>query len=149
MHMSGRRAARGLAAAGIALAAVGAGAGCGSGKDYANNDRPPSPINLTAAISSRSVSVSPKHFGAGPIVLIVTNQSSASQRLTLATDETGGKEPGVSQSTGPINPQDTASLTVTLRPGSYVIKVADGGIRPAHLRVGSERDTAQNELLQP
>jgi len=143
--MSGRRAARGLAAAAIAVTVV----GCGSGKDYANNDRPPSPINLTAAISGRSVSVSPRHFGAGPIVLIVTNQSSASQRLTLATDEPGGTQPGIQQSTGPINPQDTASLTVTLRPGDYVVKVADGGIRPAHLKVSRQRASAQNELLQP
>src|SRR4051812_36999212 len=105
MHMSGGRAARGLAAATIAFALAGV-AGCGSGKDYANNDRPPSPVNLTAAISARSVSVSPKHFGAGPIVLIVTNQSSASQRVTLTTDEIGGAEPGIKQSTGPINPQD-------------------------------------------
>jgi hypothetical protein len=148
MHMSGRR-ARGLAAAASALAVVGAAAGCGGGKNSANDNRPPSPINLTAAISSRSVSVSPRHFGAGPIVLIVTNQSSASQRVTLATDEPGGTAPGIQQSTGPINPQDTASLTVTLRPGSYVVKVADGGIRPAHLRVGRERASAQNELLLP
>lgn len=135
-----------VAAAALALG-IGA-AGCGASKDYANRDRPPAPINLTAIISPNQVSVSPIRFGAGPIVLIVTNQTGASQRLTLTTGDSIGKHP-ITQTTGPINPRDTASLTVDVSPGDYLVKVADRTIRPTNLHVGQERNTAQSELLQP
>lgn len=124
-------------------------AGCGDDDDYANENRPPTPINLSAAISSDRVSVSPTKFGAGPVILIVTNQTRAAQEVTLETDETGGTEAGLRQSTSSINPQDTASLKVTVRPGHYVVRVEDDGIRPARLVVGPKRPSAQNELLQP
>jgi hypothetical protein len=129
--------------------AVGIGvAGCGASKDYHNQDRPPAPINLTAVISPSQVSVSPVRFGAGPIVLIVTNQTGASQRLTLTTGDSIGKHP-ITQSTGPINPRDTASLAVDVPPGDYQVKVGDRTIRPINLHVGQQRATAQGELLQP
>ena len=57
--------------------------GCGSSGSYKNAPRPPSPIVITAAIVPHQVSVSPRRFGAGPITLIVTNETSASQQLTL------------------------------------------------------------------
>jgi hypothetical protein len=144
--LTGGRARPRVAAAALALG-VGA-AGCGASKDYANRDRPPSPINLTAIISPNQVSVSPLRFGAGPIVLVVTNQTGASQRLTLTTGDPIGKHP-ITQSTGPINPRDTASLSVDVVPGDYQVKVADRTIRPTNLHVGRERSTAQSELLQP
>jgi hypothetical protein len=123
-------------------------AGCGAAKDYHNRDRPPAPINLTAVISPNQVSVSPVRFGAGPIVLVVTNQTGASQRLTLTTGDSIGKHP-ITQSTGPINPRDTASLAVDVPPGDYQVKVGDHTIRPTNLHVGQERKSAQAELLQP
>src|SRR3954447_19348929 len=87
------------------------GAGCGSENDYANKPRPPSPITITAAISSKKVEVSPKRFGAGPITLVVTNQSGKSADLVLETDTSGTpSQAGIRQQTGPINPQGTASL---------------------------------------
>jgi hypothetical protein len=140
------RLASAVAGLGLGVLAL---AGCGSGSSYKNANRPPQPINLTAEISNQGVAVSPKRFGAGPVILIVTNQTRASQEVTFETDETGGTQPGVSQSTSPINPEDTASLKVTVRPGRYVVRVKDGKIRPAHLAVGHERTSAQNELLQP
>lgn len=124
-------------------------AGCGSEDDYANEPRPPAPINVTAAVSDRAVSVSPAKFGAGPIVLIVTNQTDATQQVTLQTDEVGGTEPGLTQSTGPINPQDTATLKVDVRQGEYKVHTDDDTIRSAKLVVGAKRESAQNELLQP
>lgn len=124
-------------------------AGCGGGKRYANNPRPPAPIVITAAIVGHKVSVSPTNFGAGPIELIVTNQTGTSQQLTLETNELGGSNPGLRQQTGPINPQDTASLKATVRKGTYSVHVENAGIRPATLQVGAARASAQNELLQP
>src|SRR4051794_40169530 len=85
-------------------------AGCGSDTSYKNSPRPPSPIVVTASVSDSGIAVSPKRFGAGPITLVVTNQTNASQEIRLETDEIGGTKAGIQQETGPINPADTASL---------------------------------------
>jgi hypothetical protein len=131
----------------VALVAV----GCGGGNsDYKNQPRPPAPIVITASISDKSVSVSPQRFGAGPINVIVTNQTSASQTVTLESD-TGATSstPGIKQSTAPISPQDTATLKLDVKPGRYSMHVDGGAIRAAELKVGRKRSSAQNDLLQP
>ena len=123
--------------------------GCGGSDDYANEPRPPSPIVVSASISPQRISVSPQKFGAGPITLIVTNQTDGAQEITLETDEIGGSAPGIEQSSGPINPGDTASLKADLTKGTYRVGVEGSGIGAASLRVGTVRPSAQNELLQP
>ena len=124
------------------------GAGCGNEDDYANERRPPTPILVGAAITDGRVSVSPRQFGAGPITLTVTNQTERAQEVTLETDEIGGENGGIRQSSGPINPGDTASLKANLKPGTYKVDVEGTG-SSASLRVGSSRPSAQDELLQP
>lgn len=117
--------------------------GCGKREEsYANDPRPPSPINVAAYISPDRVSVSPTTFGAGPIVVIVTNQSGVSQEITLTGDE-------VTQSTGPINPGDTGQMKVFAREGTYTLEVSAGGVRSATVNVGPKRPSAQNQVLQP
>lgn len=141
-----RRKAAGLP---LSLFAIGAlVAGCGAGSDYKNDPRPPAPINVTASISDSSVSTSPAEFGAGPIVVTVTNQSGASQDLTLETDALNSSA-GIKQSTGPINPRSTGRIKVTVKEGTYKVSTGDSAIRPASLKVGAERASAQNEVLQP
>jgi len=130
---------------GVATLAV----GCGEEDDYENQPRPPAPIVVSAAINDKRVSVSPKTFGAGPITLIVTNQTQSAQELTLETEEIGGSAPGIEQQTGPISPGDTASLKANLREGTYRVAVNGRGIAEASLDVGEARPSAQNELLQP
>jgi hypothetical protein len=122
--------------------------GCGSDEDYENRLRPPAPIVVTAAVSKESVSISPREFGAGPINLIVTNQTDDTQQVTLETSETS-RGPGINQRTGPINPSDTATLQVDIKTGTYELGVAGAGIKPARLVVGAMRRSAQNDLLQP
>ena len=125
-------------------------AGCGGDdEDYANDPRPPAPITISARIGDDRVSVSPREFGAGPITLIVSNQTEKAQELTLETDEIGGDAPGIEQSSGPINPGDTASLKADLRTGTYRVGVDGDGIKGVTLSVGDERPSAQSELLQP
>jgi hypothetical protein len=141
-----RRGWRWLALAAALPAAV---AGCGGGDDYENRPRPPAPINVTAAITDNRVRVSPQSFGAGPITLIVSNQSSAAQELSFETEELGGSEPGLRQRSGPIEPRGTATLQVDVREGSYMVRVEEEGIQPASVRVGSKRRSAQQDLLQP
>jgi hypothetical protein len=133
-----------------ALCAAAFSAGCGGDDDeYENRPRPPSPIVVSASINDGGVSVSPRNFGAGPITLIVTNQTDSAKELRLETDELGGDAPGIQQDTGPINPGDTASLKADLREGSYRVSVDDGGGDGIALNVGEPRPSAQNELLQP
>jgi hypothetical protein len=135
-----------------AAAALGVGAllaGCGEEEDYENAPRPPAPIVVSASIDPKRVSVAPDEFGAGPITLIVTNQTEAAQELTLETDEIGGKGPGLQQETGPISPGATASLKADLEQGTYRVAVDGAGIDEAQLAVGEPRPSAQNELLQP
>jgi hypothetical protein len=131
-----------------AIALVGAlgVAGCGEREDHANRDRPPVSINVTAAIADGRIHVSPRRFGAGPIRLIVSNQTAAEQALTL---ETGGNASGVTQTTQPIRPSGTATLEVDVSEGDYELTSSDGGVKAAAVQVGAPRESAQNELLLP
>lgn len=131
-----------IATASFALLA----AGCGQDEIYSNDPRPPSAIVLTASINAEEVSVSPLRFGAGPVSLVIANQTSAAQEITF---ETSGSAAGFSQKTGPINPGDTATLKADVPPGKVVVKVQGNGIDPARLTVGRRRPSGQNELLQP
>ena len=121
-------------------------AGCGASNDYKNEPRPPAPIVVTASINKNQVAVSPKRFGAGPITLIVTNQTGASQELTV---EVNTGQAGFKGRTGPINPRDTGQLKADLARGTYSVHVDGNSIRPAQLTVGRQRASAQNDLLQP
>ena len=134
--------------AGVVSAVVGVVtlAGCGPEKNYANHPRPPAPITVSAYISPTRVSASPASFGAGPINVLVTNNSTTSQEVTF---ETGGSGSSVTQSTGPINPGDTGEIKLFVRQGQYRLRASSGAISPATLMVAGERPSAQNEVLQP
>lgn len=131
-----------LMSAGAAVLAV----GCGEDESYSNEPRPPSPVVMTAAITKDEVSVSPTRLGAGPVSLVVTNQTSAAQQITF---ETAGSAAGFRQQTGPINPGDTATLKAEVPRGKVTVRVQSDGISPADITVGRERASAQDELLLP
>ena len=134
-------------------------AGCGSGSTFANLPRPPTPIDLTVYISNQRVLVSPDSVGAGPVVLIVTNQSAKTQSLTV---QRGGGS--ALASTGPITPQATAQVTVDFNTPNqdYTVTTnpASGGgtdasralpitIKGASLHIGRSRRSGNDTLLQP
>ncbi len=135
-----------LSAAAIAAAVTLALAACGSSGDDERRPRPPPPIVVTASISDARISVSPATFGAGPVTLVVTNQSAVAQRVTFASTRA---QADVMQQTGPINPRDTATLRADIPPGDAVVKVDTGAIRPARILVGARRASGQDDLLQP
>ena len=145
MKSTVRHLPRFIALAAASVVALGA-AGCGEEESYSNEPRPPAPILITAAITQDEVSVSPDKFGAGPVSLVVTNQTNAPQEITF---ETAGGEAGFTQQTGPINPGDTATLKAEVPRGAVSVKVQGNGISPAELEVGERRPSAQDELLQP
>lgn len=120
--------------------------GCGDAETRASAERPPAPINIGAAITNDAVIISPRRFGAGPVNLIIANQTQAAQQITFASAGRGG---GFIQRTGPINPSGTATLRANVPTGVAVVKVAGNGIKAATVRVGRPRPSAQNDLLQP
>jgi hypothetical protein len=131
-----------------ALLAAGLGA-CGAKEDYKNTPRPPSPINVTAAIDDHQVRVSPLTFGAGPVVILISNQSGAAQKVTFETDELGASTGGIRRSTGTIEPLSTGQLKVDAPEGSYTLSASAGDVAPATLEVSKRRRSAQNDLLLP
>jgi hypothetical protein len=142
-----RRGRRWLAMAALVLA--GGVSACGDSGTFANEPRPAAPITVTAAIDGSRVRVSPEKFGAGPVTIIVSNQSGSPQEITFETDEVAGTQGGIRKSAGPVADQDTATLQVDPREGTYRLSVKDGAIQPAQLTVGAPRKSSQDELLQP
>ena len=128
---------------------------CGSaGGTSASLPRPPDPVNLTVYVNDSRVSVSPRTVGAGPITFIVTNQASHSEALAISR---GGS---TLASTAPINPQGTTQVSVDFKPGEYTISTGQLGdsdaqlskessIRAVSLRIGRERASSSNSVLQP
>lgn len=133
------RAAR-VAVLGVSVGAIAVVAGCGS-DDFENNPRPPAPIELTAAIDSDSVSISPSDPGAGLVNITISNQGDAPTKLTL--------DGPTSASSGDIEPGGTGSIKTRLEQGSYEASASSPGVDAAELEVGPERDSSQNDLLLP
>ena len=137
-----------IAAAAATTAALLATA-CGGSEPRQNLDRPAAPITLTAAVHDDVIQVSPAVTGAGPIVLIVSNQTAKPQRVTFETDELGGRTGGNTASTPVIEPQGTGRLSIDARTGRYAVHVQDRTVRAAHVKVGPPRKSSQNQLLLP
>ncbi|HWH12112.1 MAG TPA: hypothetical protein VG165_13365 [Solirubrobacteraceae bacterium] len=89
------------------------------------------PTVVATAITAGGVSISPDHLGAGPVKLVITNMTHASQQLAVASTDAGTFR----QETAPINPQDMAQLRARLVPGSYTVSVRAAGVKSASLAV--------------
>jgi hypothetical protein len=141
----------------LALSAM-AVAGCGGSSKFANQPRPATPVDLTVYINDSRVSVSPSSVGAGPVIFIVSNQSTHAQSLTVLPAGSTAAQPLANA--GPINPQATAEFTVNFTgAGNYTVTTAansgtdatsvSSSIQPATLHIGPRRATSGNVLLQP
>lgn len=122
--------------------------GCGD-DGFANRERAPDRILLSVAITPRDITVSRSHIGAGTVELIASNLTARSQQITLRSEMLSPGTPPLEQRTGPINPGDTASLTVELAPGTYRITTSGDGQQSATIRVGARRSSRSDQLLQP
>ena len=139
LHVRDRRAAL-LAMLAVLLLAV---SGCGGDDEARSQERPPVPINVSVLIGQDKITASPAEFGAGPVTLLIANQSGAAQTLTV-------DGPRLTRTAGPIPPGDTATVKVTLGTGEFTVSPEESAnLDPATLTVGPPRDTAQNELLLP
>jgi hypothetical protein len=129
---------------GVVLAAAAAAAGlggCGSDEQRESRPRPPAPINVTAAIASGEVRVSPRSFGSGPVVFLISNQSGVAQRLTF--------EGSIRRTSGTIAARGTGQLTADPPSGRYTMRASAGGLKAATVRVGEPRPSSQDRLLLP
>ena len=122
-------------------------AGCGGGDKFKNDPRPATPIQLSGVVTDKGVTISPKRVGAGPVILLVSNQTDAAHTITLE----GG---GTTDTVGPVNPLDSATLQSTLKPGTYTVKAGSKTatkkeIAAGTLTVGQARSSSSNQLLLP
>ena len=122
-------------------------AGCGGSDKFENEPRPPVPIQLTGVVTDKQVTISPKKVGAGPVILLVSNQTDAARVVTLEGE-------GTTDTVGPVPPLDTATLQSTLKPGTYTVKAGSKTatvkeIEPGTLTVGESRSSSSNQLLLP
>jgi hypothetical protein len=145
-YIRGVRRLEGVVAVVLLAAIVG---GCGSQADYANKPRPPAPITVTAAIDKTRMRTSQPRFGGGPVVILISNQSGAPQKVTLESDELGASHGGIKRSTNSIAPRSTGQLKVDAQEGSYTLSASGGNIAPVTLTVGPRRRSSQNDLLLP
>jgi hypothetical protein len=138
-----RRASRRGRLAALAVPAALAGvllAGCGA-EDFPNNPRVAAPIEVSARVDSDRVQVSPNKFGAGLVNFTVANLSGSPVRFNV----TGPTE----ASTVEIQPGAPDYLKMNLKEGTYEVTASKAKIRPATIRVGPDRPSSQNELLEP
>jgi hypothetical protein len=128
----------------VVLLAGGLVAGCGQ-KDFPNEARAPAPIETTANIGPRAVSVSPDSFGAGIVNVTVNNGSDRPASFILKNS--AGKTTATS---GTLQPGSVTTIKTQLNQGNYQA-IAGGAqhIRPAKISVGPERRSSQNDLLLP
>ena len=129
---------------------------CGtSGGRLPTQPRPPTPVGLSVYVNDSRISVSPSSVGAGPVVFTVTNQARTAEALAIS-------RPGATTAiarTAPINPDGTTQVSVDFAPGLYTIATARRGtqaqlseqsaIRSALIRIGRERRSSSNQLLEP
>src|SRR5918992_1654543 len=122
---------RSFAVASVAALATGVLAGCGA-EDNPNDPRPPSTIEVTAKIDDEKVDVSPSKFGAGLVVMTISNQSEDPVQI-------GVEGPTAGESSG-IEPGSVGSFKFQFEEGDYEVSPGEeSGARPAVLTVGPER----------
>ena len=149
VRSAGPRRGSSRVAGAVAAALALAGTGCGGTEEIARGGRPPEAITISAVITLRDVTVSPSRFGAGPVELVVSNQTSAPQRLELRSVRLAGGGPPLRRSTGPIEPGAPVSLEADLAQGAYVVAASGAAVAPATIAVGAPRADARERAGRP
>jgi hypothetical protein len=121
--------------------------GCGGESKFENKPRPAAPVQLSGVINDKGVTVSPNKVGAGPVILLISNQTEEARTITLEGED-------VKDTVGPVNPFDTAKLQQTLDTGNYEVRAGSAKavvreLRPAKLRIGPPRKSSSNQVLLP
>ncbi len=126
--------------AGVGVATILAACGQRDSPD-GGSPRPPVVVQITAVVTDQQVTVSPRRIGAGPIALIVSNKDESSHTVIVEGLRTR-------EHVGPINPQDTATISAELEPGVYAVRAGSepsDQIEPARLVVGHRHTTGEDD----
>ncbi len=99
------------------------------GFDGAPTWAPPGPPAVSAKLSEWRVELSQTTVPAGKVTIAVTNAGSIPHALEV-------EGPGVEQETAPLQPGATATLTLTLKPGTYEVYCPVG--EDSHKKLGME-----------
>lgn len=130
----------------VAVAALAV--GCGGGKNFQAKPRPPATIQLTGVITDQGVTVSPNRVGAGPVQILVSNQTQQAHTLTL---DGANIQPVESR---PIDPTDTGGITRSLAPGVYTVRAGTAEavkkqLSPARIVIGKARPDSNDQVGLP
>jgi hypothetical protein len=134
-----RRRGRALVALAVAVASL-AVAACGR-DDFENNPRPPAAIPISVQVNDDQITVSPAEFGAGIADFTILNLGDLPTAI-----EIDGPTAGESDE---IAPGTTGVLKMEMDTGDYEATALDLEAEPFDFVVGSERESSNNELLQP
>jgi hypothetical protein len=137
-----RRRGRALVAVTVGLAALTI-AACGR-DDYENDPRPPTPAEISIQIADDGLTVSPSEFGAGIANFTIVNFGEEATKVAIH-----GPTPDLSER---VAPGTSAVLKMEMESGDYEATAADldlADVPPFEFVVGTERESANNELLLP
>jgi hypothetical protein len=96
---------------------------------------------VSARVDSQRVQVAPDRFGAGLVNFTVANLSGAA----ITFDVTGPTKGSTTQ----IQPGAPDYLRMNMKEGTYQVTASKSKIKPATIKVGPERPSSQNNLLEP
>lgn len=134
-----RRRGRALVALAACLAALTVTA-CGR-DDFKNDPRPPTPAEVSIQVTEDTLTVSPSEFGAGIANFTVINLGDAPTGVTIDGPTTG--------ETAEVAPGTSTALKMEMKTGDYEASASDTNADPFRFTVGSERESASNDLLLP
>src|SRR3954447_17185569 len=145
--MRGRMKSGRIRAVSILFAGTTLVAGCGGSSHFKNETRPPVPVQLTGVVNDRAVQISPNRVGAGPVIIVVSNQTNGAHTLTLEGN-------GTTDTVGPGNPMGTRKRQQSLKPVTYTLKAGSEQataqvIAPGRVTVTRQRESSSNDLLLP
>ena len=96
---------------------------------------------MSAKVDSERVQVAPDRFGAGLVNFTIANLSSAPVTFDVIGPTKG--------SSTEIQPGLPNSLRMSMKEGTYRVTASKPKIKPATIKVGPERKSSQNNLLEP
>lgn len=132
-------------------------AGCGSTAplSFKGKSRPSPPVDVSVYVNNQHVLVSPAKIGAGPVLFLVTNQSTQSEDLCVGP---APPHKGCVVYFPTIDPGSTAQTTGEIKRGKYWLEVNTIGndhrppreiTKRGQLLAGAPREAGDSALLQP
>ena len=124
-------------AAGLAALALTA---CGR-DDFENDPRPPVAAEISIQVTDDTLTVSPSDFGAGIANFTIVNLGDTPTGVAIdgpTADESASVEPG-----------NSTVLKMEMEQGDYEAASLETNAKPFPFTVGTERESANNDLLLP